>query len=52
MLCTNPAELGDGNGRLDAIYRGPHLVDANVALGDLVDLVAEQADGWLEANRG
>jgi hypothetical protein len=119
VLCTNPAELGDGNGRLDAIYPsepfapgtliaagisilgqppitaitpwaefrgayraecsteggatvlqltprgrtphlrpspdpnwGLHLVDANVALGDLVDLVDEQADRWLEANRG
>jgi hypothetical protein len=31
---------------------GLHLVDANIALGDLVDLVAAQARRWHALRRG
>jgi hypothetical protein len=48
--CTNPVALGGGSGQVLANW-GLHLVDVNLAMGNVVDIVAKQAKAWAAKTR-
>ena len=43
--------IGDisANGQVSAMRWGLHLVDMNLAMGNLVDIVGQQAKAWVKA---